>query len=158
MMNWFWRNAYRVCYRGARLWWWLRHPDHHGVVVAIWFNERILVVQQSYRPNLSWPGGGMQWGESPRDTALRELAEEIGLVVRPDDLAFAREIIAEWDFRRDHVSIFELHLHADPQLRIDGREIVAAWFMEPRKLLRAKGTPPFVRAYLTDLMNAEDRP
>jgi 8-oxo-dGTP diphosphatase len=28
------------------------------------------------------PGGGMEWGESPVDTALRELAEETGLEAR----------------------------------------------------------------------------
>jgi 8-oxo-dGTP diphosphatase len=148
MMNWFWRNSYRVGFRAARVWWWLRRPDHHGAVVAVWLSERILVVQQSYRSNLSWPGGGIRRGEDPRDTALRELAEEIGLVVMPDDLAFAREIIVDWDFRRDHVRIFELHLQAEPQLEVDCREIVAARFIEPEMLLREKGIPPFILAYL----------
>jgi 8-oxo-dGTP diphosphatase len=59
MINWFWRIAYRISFRAARLWWWLRRPDHHGAVVAIWFDERILIVQQSYRTNLSWPGGSL---------------------------------------------------------------------------------------------------
>jgi hypothetical protein len=56
--------------------------------------------------------------------------------------------VAEWDFRRDHVRIFELHLTADPRLRIDGREIVAARFVEPESLLAVKGIPPFIRDYL----------
>jgi 8-oxo-dGTP diphosphatase len=59
MINLFWRIAYRISFSAARLWWWLRRPDHHGAVVAIWFDERILIVQQSYRTNLSWPGGSL---------------------------------------------------------------------------------------------------
>ena len=73
------------------------------------------------------------------------LLRELGLVVRPDDLAFVRETIVVLDFRRDHVRIFELLLHAEPPLRMDGREIVAARFVEPRKLLAEKSIPPFVR-------------
>ena len=32
------------------------------------------------------PGGKLEQGESPRDAAVREIAEEVGLVVHPDDL------------------------------------------------------------------------
>lgn len=46
------------------------------------------------------PGGGMEEGESPAEAASRELAEETGLVVGPDDLgapvAVAR---GDWVFR-----------------------------------------------------------
>src|SRR3712207_7154589 len=57
------------------LWWWLRRPDHHGAVVAVWLGRRILVVQQSYRSNLSWPGGGIRRGESPRDRSEEHTSE-----------------------------------------------------------------------------------
>jgi hypothetical protein len=54
----------------------------------------------------------------------------------------------EWDFRREHVRVFELRLHEEPVLRIDNREIVAARFVEPRVLLAEAVLPPFIRAYL----------
>jgi 8-oxo-dGTP diphosphatase len=143
-----WRIAYWVGFRTLRLWWWLRHPDHHGAIVAVWLDGRVLVVQQSYRPMPMFPGGGIHRGEEPRAAAQREMAEEIGLDAALDDLLLVREVVAEWDFRRDHVRIFELHLSAEPRLRIDGREIVAARFVEPESLLAVKGMPPFIRAYL----------
>lgn len=147
-MDWPWRAAYRVGFRAARLWWRLRRPDHDGAVVAIWLGGRVLVVQQSYRTNLSWPGGGIRRGEEPRDAARRELREELGLLVGPDDLVFAREMVVDWDYRRDRVRIFEMHLRAEPAIRLDNREIVAARFMEPRALLAEEGLPPFIRAHL----------
>ncbi len=148
IMDRFWRLAYRVGFRAARLWWRLRRPAHDGAVVAVWLGGRVLAIQQSYRANPSWPGGGIRRGEAPREAARRELREELGLLVVPDDLVFAREMVVEWDFRREHVRVFQLRLHGEPVLRIDNREIVAARFVEPRALLAEDILPPFIRAYL----------
>ena len=60
----------------------------------------------------------------------------------------AREMVVEWDFRRERVRVFELRLQGEPFLRIDNREIVAARFVEPRALLAEAVLPPFIRAYL----------
>ena len=68
--------------------------------------------------------------------------------VAPDDLVLARETVVDWDFRREHVRVFELRLRAAPDLRIDNREIVAARFVEPRALLAERILPPFIRAHL----------
>ena len=145
-----WRLAYRVGFRAARLWWRLRRPHHDGAVVAVWCDGRVLVVQQSYRANLSWPGGGIRRGEEPREAARRELREELGLLVYPGDLVLARDTVVDWDFRRDRVRVFELRLREEPVLRLDNREIVAARFVEPQALLAEEVLPPFIRAYLDD--------
>ena len=145
-----WRIAYRVGFRAARLWWRLRRPGHDGAVVAIWQGGRVLVVQQSYRRNLSWPGGGIRRGEEPREAARRELREELGLDVDLDGLVLARDTVVNWDFRRDRVRVFELRLRAEPVLRVDNREIVAARFVDPRALLAEEVLPPFIRAYLNE--------
>jgi len=147
-MDRFWRLAYRLGFRAARLWWRLRRPAHDGAMVAVWLGGRILAVQQSYRSSLSWPGGGVRRGEEPREAALRELREELGLDVSPADLLLAREMVVDWDFRREHVRVFELRLRAEPVLRIDNREVVAARFVEPQALLAERILPPFIRAYL----------
>jgi 8-oxo-dGTP diphosphatase len=158
VVDWPWRLAYRVGFRLARLWWRLRRPDHDGAVVAVWWGGRVLAVQQSYRSNLSWPGGGIRRGEEPRDAARRELREELGLEVAPDDLVLAREMAVAWDFRREHVRVFELRLRAEPVIRIDNREIVAARFVEPQVLLAEAVLPPFIRAYLGGARMDRQRP
>ncbi len=150
IMDRFWRLAYRLGFRAARLWWRLRRPAQDGAVVAVWCGGRVLAVQQSYRANPSWPGGGIRRGEQPREAAWRELREELGLEVAPDDLVFAREMVVDWDFRREHVRVFELRLHGEPVLRTNNREIVAARFVEPQMLLADAALPPFIRAYLRE--------
>jgi 8-oxo-dGTP diphosphatase len=141
------RLAYRVGFQVMRLWWFIRQPEHYGTVVAVWYDGRVLMLRQSYRRALVFPGGGLDRGETSRAAACRELAEEVGLVVPSDALSLAREMTVIWDGRRDHVAIFELRLAARPALRLDGREIVAAEFMTPVDALAAT-LPPFERAYL----------
>ena len=74
----------------------------------------------------------------------------LGLEVAPDDLVLAREMSCEWDFRHERVRVFELRLDAEPVLRIDNREIVAARFVDPQALLAERDLPPFIRAHLAE--------
>ena len=148
VLDWPWRLVHRLGFRAARLWWRLRRPAYDGAAVAVWWGGRVLAVRLSYRSNPSWPGGGIRRGEEPQEAARRELREELGLDVRPDDLVLAREMVVEWDFRREHVRVFELRLHGEPVLRIDNRKVMAARFVEPRALLAEPVLPPFIRAHL----------
>jgi len=143
------RLVYWLGFRVARGWWCVRRPDHHGAVVAVWLDGMILGVRQSYTRRLTWPGGGIAHKEDPAAAAQRELREEVGLDVRREDLRLVRQVILQYDFRRDHVSMFELHLSAPAVLRPDGREITHASFMPPAEMLAAR-TPPFVRRYLLE--------
>ena len=63
-----------------------RTVDSAGIA---FFDEegRVLLVHQTYG-NKKWgvPGGQQNEGESIWDTAIRECKEEIGLVVRPDQM------------------------------------------------------------------------
>ncbi len=142
-----WRLAYRVGFVLARQWWRLRRPDHAGALVALWHDGRVLALRQTYHHVLTFPGGGIERGEQPVEAACRELREELGLQILPAALHLAWEQVAEWDFRRDHVWIFELVLPAAPVLRPDRREVDEALFLSPDELL-AFPLPPFVRDYL----------
>jgi 8-oxo-dGTP diphosphatase len=87
-------------------------------------------------------------GLGGREAARRELREELGLEIHPDDLVLARQMAVEWGFRREHVRAFESGLRAQPVIRMDHREVVAARFVEPQALLAEGGLPPFIRACL----------
>jgi 8-oxo-dGTP diphosphatase len=119
------RLAFRTIYPLARIWW--RMVGHEGVAVAVWANQRVLVVRHSYKPNWRLPGGGIKRGETSRLTAVRELREETGLVVSPDALREVFKIGGRYGW----VHILETHLADEPSLTVDRREIIAAGFQPP---------------------------
>ncbi|HOD65274.1 MAG TPA: NUDIX hydrolase [candidate division Zixibacteria bacterium] len=57
-------------------------PAAGGIVVE---DDRVLLVRRAHPPMVDWwcfPAGFMEWGEHPAQTAVREVAEETGLIVR----------------------------------------------------------------------------
>ena len=49
---------------------------------------RVLVVKAHYKHYWSFPGGVVDAGETPRQAAVRETKEEVGVAVEADALAF----------------------------------------------------------------------
>jgi 8-oxo-dGTP diphosphatase len=134
-------------YKVVRLWWFVRRPHHDGAVVAVWHDGRILLLRHSYRRLFGWPGGGVRRGEAPKAAALRELREELGWSVDPESLSLAVDYVLFWEYRRDHVWIFETVVEQLPMLTLDNREVVDAVFMAPDAAL-LQPIPPFIRMYL----------
>lgn len=70
--------------------------DEHGAVLLIEINDPLAAKPRHWIT----PGGGVEAGESPAGAAVRELAEETGLVLKPDELgapiAMSR---GDWEFR-----------------------------------------------------------
>jgi 8-oxo-dGTP pyrophosphatase MutT (NUDIX family) len=141
------RAAYWLAFRVMRAWWFVARPHHRGALVAVWVEDRVLVLRQSYRVHLNLPGGGLGHGETPEFAARRELREEVGLELPPDALRVAWEGESFWDWRRDYVTIFEAHLDAVPDLMPDGREVIEARLIHPLAVL-AGPQAPFVEKYL----------
>lgn len=141
-----WRLAYKIAYRMMRVYWAVRRPDTHGALVAIWHEGRILLVQNSYVPYRSLPGGYVKAGESAKQAALRELKEEVGLVgIREQDLLSAVDIVHQWEGKTDHVEIFRLDVQVPPDVQVDHREVVDARFFTPEEAIAQKLFPPIAR-------------
>jgi 8-oxo-dGTP diphosphatase len=148
VFDWAVRVALWCAYHLLLVWWFLRRPDHHGTVIAIWVGPRILMIRHSYRYRwLSWPGGSIHRGEAPADAARRELKEETGLAIAGHALRLVGRALERWEWRYDYVSLFELRLKRAPSLRLDGREVIAASLMSPKEAL-AQPLVPFIRTYL----------
>ena len=146
------RIALRAGYRALIVWWWLRRPTLHGAYVAVWYDDQLLLVRNSYKEGETLPCGGLQRGESHRTAALRELGEEVGIHVDPDRLQFVCEIESQGRLARDRVHFFELLLESEPAIRIDGREVVWAGFCPSNELPRR----PLIRVVRTYLLRRSD--
>jgi 8-oxo-dGTP pyrophosphatase MutT (NUDIX family) len=136
------RVAYRCAYKMMRTYWGLFHPTTHGALVALWHDGRILLVQNSYVPYRSLPGGYVNRSETGRDAAVRELREETGFEVRPFELRLALDQWHKWEGKNEHIEIFELELKEPITIQVDNREVIEASFVEPEKALAMELFPP----------------
>ncbi len=125
----FWTFAYRVAYAGLQVIWFFRGRRPAGAFVALWFQNRILLVQTSYQKNRTLPGGGKKRCETDLEAACRETREEVGLTLDPVTLTRVDQDVDEDRFARERIVLFEAHFTEEPLVRIDYREIVSAdWF------------------------------
>lgn len=141
------RGVFIVGYRVARLWWFVRRPVQHGAYVALWCEDELLMIRNSYKKGDTVPCGGIAPGESPLQAAQRELFEEVGVRVSQEQLVAITEFPFESEYKRDHAHFYELRLETRPELRVDRREVVAASFV-PRSELAGRPLVPALRRYL----------
>jgi ADP-ribose pyrophosphatase YjhB (NUDIX family) len=109
---------------------------------------RLLVVRPSYRAGFDLPGGGLAAGEEARHGAVRELAEELALKIRPQALQDMGRFAFTLDHRRISETLFAWHPPALPVWRVARREIVRAGFVEPAALDDVPVTPSVRHALL----------
>jgi 8-oxo-dGTP pyrophosphatase MutT (NUDIX family) len=90
-----------AAHRLLRLAWRVRRPRTFGAhALALTPERRIVLVKLRYAAGWRLPGGGHGTDEDPRDAALRELREEIGLISHGRVL-LATELEELADFKRD---------------------------------------------------------
>lgn len=147
MINALIRAVYRLAHWGLRLLWFIRRPETTGALVAVWCRGRVLLVKNSYRPQLTLPGGYVRAREDRRTTAARELREEVGIQVQPRHLVHAYHGTHLFEHRKDTLDIFELEMDEEPQVRVDDREVVAAEFHSPDDAL-GMSIVPHLEEYL----------
>ena len=136
------RVAYRGAYRLMRAYWAVAHPRTHGALVLVWNGGEVLLVRNSYTRYYSAPGGYVRTGETGSAAAARELREETGLRVRPEELKQALDEQHIWEGKHEHIEIFQLESHERPLIQVDNREVVSAQFYRPERALQLDLFPP----------------
>jgi 8-oxo-dGTP pyrophosphatase MutT (NUDIX family) len=121
------RMVFRVEYRTLKMLPRVGKSRSMGVGVAMRHKDRVLAVRHSYWPGYDIPGGGVGRREQLRDTAVRELAEELSIHTDPDALVYERR------HHRSH--LFELTFDEEPDIRIDNREVIEAVFLTPEEAI-----------------------
>lgn len=71
------------------------HPPFGGAKLGLLWQDSVVVILRDDRPDIPWPGhwdfpgGGREGDETPAHCVLRELREELGLILSPDRLTHA---------------------------------------------------------------------
>lgn len=150
----FWRSVYRLGYPCAQHYWRLIGKVGRGASIAVWHEGRLLCVRQSYRHGLAFPGGGLKQREAAVDAARRELHEEVGFDLRPEQFRAVSRLTYECNGRRIEDEMFEVRLCEPLQPIVDRREIVWAGFLEPAAI-RESRKQRSLRLYLERFEHAE---
>jgi 8-oxo-dGTP pyrophosphatase MutT (NUDIX family) len=89
-----------------KLGWFVRRPTSFGAhALALTPSGKVILVKLRYAPGWRLPGGGRKESEDPRDAALRELREEIGMVSH-GSVEHACELEETADYKRDIAALF----------------------------------------------------
>jgi 8-oxo-dGTP pyrophosphatase MutT (NUDIX family) len=115
-----------------------------------WLADRLYEAYRllaSYRRSLSLPGGGIERGETARQAAVRELAEELGLLVDPTQLEDPWQLTEASARGKNSVTIFTMWAAREPVLLLDGLELVASHWLTREEAL-SRPLVSHVRAYL----------
>ena len=133
MLNALIRAVYRASHWGLCLVWLIRRPQTTGALVAVWHEGRVLLVKNSYRDQLTLPGGYIRPREDRRTAAARELLEEVGIHVQPKNLVHAYHGTHIYEHRLDTLDNYELEVDTPPKVAVDDREVIEAEFRAPEE-------------------------
>ena len=144
------RVAYRCAYKLALCYWFVFRPTEQGAYVAVWSHDRLLLIKNSYKSGYTLPSGGIKKNESVKSAAARELAEEVGIVVSPDDLRLIQEFQSTSEFKTDRSTVFELHLAKEPTITKDRIEVTDLEFV-PAAEVKTRMLTTIAKQYVDQL-------
>ena len=98
---------------------------------------RIISVKASYKNFWSIPGGMIDAGETPKEAAIREVEEEIGIMLDPDDVHFYAVLDRKSDDEQTYQFIFTAKTNATSiaDLQLQTSEISEAVFISKDEVL-----------------------
>lgn len=81
----------------------MHNEDFHGVKVALLVDGKLFMHLRDNKPGLfnanmwDFVGGGREGKESPRDCAIREVREELGIIITPESFVWEKYFPAQKD-------------------------------------------------------------
>jgi len=139
--------GYLWAHRARRIWWRLTGRSSDGALVALWSENQVLIIRESYREQWSLPGGGIRVGEKPIAAAIREVEEEVGVTLASDALRYLSEFERTFQNVAHRVHVFETRIAPRPRVHIDNREIIRAEWCT-REAALEMNLVPLLRMYL----------
>ena len=124
--------------------------------MAVWFEDQLLLIRNSYKRQLTFPAGGCKRNESAIQAAVRELREETGIFASENNLVHAGQFESYSEFKSDRSDVFELNLESKPSIQVDRREVVSFEFATLQDA-KQRNVAPVVRLYLDTKLPRSDQ-
>jgi 8-oxo-dGTP diphosphatase len=97
-------------------------------LVAVHFEDSVLMIFDSWRRQWELPGGKREPGETTRRAAVRELAEETGIETVNLDFVAVAECDLRRPNRREYTALYRTDLQVAPQLMINDEALAFLWW------------------------------
>ena len=120
---------YRLAYKIILTVWFFTRPTVYGVYMAVWHQDKLLIIKNSYKKRFTIPCGRIKRGEDIAEAAVRELREEVGIILGKGQIKFVGEYAAKHDYATDVGSFFEFGMAELPEVQVDNREVTWAEFL-----------------------------
>ena len=103
---------------------------------------KILTVKSNYKPYWTLPGGIVDPGETPRECAIRETLEEVGIVVSPTNVSFIAVVDRKSAVAETYQFIFRARLSSSDQAAINLQESeIAEYAFLTKKQVKERDRP-----------------
>ena len=132
------RFAYKVAAQLRRVYWFVVRPRTCGVKCVVEHGGKWLMIRNTYgRGHWTFPGGAVDRGEEPDAAAMREVAEEVGILLH--GVRAIGDYFSNREYKRDTVYCFTASANS-PTFTIDGVEVAEARWVAPEALPEFRGT------------------
>jgi 8-oxo-dGTP pyrophosphatase MutT (NUDIX family) len=97
-------------------------------LVVVRLEDSVLIIFNSWRRQWELPGGKREPGETARQAAMRELAEETGIEAVNMDFVAVAECDLQRPNRREYTALYRTDLQMAPQLVINDEALAFLWW------------------------------
>jgi 8-oxo-dGTP diphosphatase len=106
----------------------MKSMEHRLSSVAVILENPVgqaLIVKANYKSYWSFPGGVIDKGETPKEAAIREVREEVGLDISTDNLLFVAVVDRKSDDAHTYQFIFRASINtsAIPRIVLQSSEL-----------------------------------
>jgi len=138
-----------IAYRLGRIYWFVFRPKGGGSYVAVWYQNQILIIENSYRPGWTFPAGGRKRKESYAQAAVRELWEEVQIEASVEQLVETEFFVTTIEYKHDRSLVFEFHPKSQPKFELDNFEVINGKWVPFEELVGNElQLVPIVRQYI----------
>ncbi len=89
----------------------IKTHTHVGVYGLVIKDDQILLIDKvsgPYDGKLDLPGGSFEFGETPKETLIREFSEEVGITPIEYELFDAGSVMADWNYKNNLIKVHHI--------------------------------------------------